>query len=990
MLGKNLYEVFPAIRTTDLFERHRRVAETGEPALIEVTSSTFQPDRRARPLSDSGGQAVERHRDDHHRRHGRRFQHKEDLKRALNFNKSIIASSPFSIIVTDKTGIITTVNPAAEKMLWYQESDLIGRNSIELHDPEELRQRALDLSTQFDTEVSPDHQVFRFAPERGLIDEREWTYIRKDGSRVPVQLVVTALRDSDECITGFVGISYDLTERKRADEYIYHVAHHDPLTGLPTRTLLRDRLEVFIERARRSQDNLAVMMVDLDNFKRVNDSLGHQAGDTVLCEISKRLQACVRKSDTVGRMGGDEFVVLLPDLRSDKDADEVCQKLLAAVAQPIRIGKHEIIVTASIGIGLFPGLRRRRQPLQERRLRHVSRQEQRTQRLAGLHSGNRHAGPAAVADGIGHCAMLSKLREFEILYQPQISFADGRMLGVESLLRWNSSEFGLVGPNTFIPLAEETGLIVPIGEWVLLQSCKEIAALQRRLGVEFSVAVNISPRQFQQKDFPATVERALQTSGLKPEQLELEITEHLLMVDSEESLEIMQRVRKLGVRFAIDDFGTGFSNMGYITRFAVDRIKIDRSFISRCDVDENSRAVTAAIIALAHSLQIEVIAEGVESEQHVQMLRQMSCDQAQGYFYSRPLKLVDMQNFSLRNLHEHSAPRSRHPSQTESNLIALSALGSMARPERFTPRKQTRNTSLMSERNKKRCIVLLPSGPHFERLFDEVLELAIIETGLVPSRLQRNSQSPTPINVFVDEIEQAEALLADISENTAEIWLAVGCAVALGKPLCLISSRHRSSACRSESSTCPLIPYPADAFPSDYIRASAEHHRPAVSDHARASITTAETTVPHKSRPSARSHLPTPSDDLVSYEIDRADHHRSQRPPTPASALAIWAWRCRPATARHLTSHAMNALKRRRFIERKPVQISEGNELHISENLFITRTGAGLADPPHAKSHRATHRAHRSRRAIPQRQVDHYFLEQPGLAPATHADTPAA
>ena len=178
-----------------------------------------------------------------------RFQHKEDLKRALNFNKSIIASSPFSIIVTDKAGIISSVNPAAERMLLYQESDLLGRSTLELHDSEELRRRALDLSTQFDTEVQPDHHVFRLAPEKGLIDEREWTYIRKDGSSIPVQLVVTALRDSEENITGFVGISYDLTERKRADEYIYHVAHHDPLTGLPTRTLLRDRLEVFIERA---------------------------------------------------------------------------------------------------------------------------------------------------------------------------------------------------------------------------------------------------------------------------------------------------------------------------------------------------------------------------------------------------------------------------------------------------------------------------------------------------------------------------------------------------------------------------------------------------------------------------------------------------------------------------------------------------------------------------------------------------------------------
>jgi diguanylate cyclase (GGDEF)-like protein/PAS domain S-box-containing protein len=676
ILGKNLYEVFPSIRTTDLFERHQRVAETGEPALIEVTSSTFQPvgkpgryQIQVVKLSNGIATTIT----DISARH----QHKEDLKSALNFNKSIIASSPFSIIVTDKTGIITSVNPAAERILWYQESDLLGRNSIELHDPEELRHRAIDLSMQFDTEVYPDHHVFRIAPEKGLIDEREWKYVRKDGSSVPVQLVVTALRDSDECITGFVGISYDLTERKRAEEYIYHVAHHDPLTGLPTRTLLRDRLEIFIERATRSQDKLAVMMVDLDNFKRVNDSLGHQAGDTVLCEISNRLRACIRKSDTVGRMGGDEFVVLLPDLRSDKDAEEVCQKLLAAVAQPIRVGKHEIIVTASIGIGLFPGCEDvdslfKNADFAMYRVKNSGR------------NGSQVYIPGFAMQGLQQLQMESALRtaledeEFEILYQPQISFANGRLVGMESLLRWNSAEFGLVGPNTFIPMAEETGLIVPIGEWVLHQSCKEVAALQQRLGVECSVAVNISPRQFQQKDFPATVERALHTSGLKPEQLELEITEHLLMVDSEESLEIMERVRKLGVRFAIDDFGTGFSNMGYITRFAVDRIKIDRSFISRCDVDENSRAVTAAIIALAHSLQIEVIAEGVESEQHVQTLRQMSCDQAQGYFYSRPLKLTDMHNFSIRNLHEHPHRDKVAPRKPDTKLLGHSALSSMA------------------------------------------------------------------------------------------------------------------------------------------------------------------------------------------------------------------------------------------------------------------------------------------------------------------------
>jgi diguanylate cyclase (GGDEF)-like protein/PAS domain S-box-containing protein len=676
LLGKTLLDVFPNLRSEDLFGPQKHVAETGEPALIEITSSIFDPKGQpgryqiqvvqlsngiATTISDVTAT----------------YQHKEELKQALSFNKSIIASSPFSIIVTDKAGVITSVNPAAERMLGYQESDLLGRDSMALHDAEELRQRALDLSVQFDAEVEPDHHVFRLGPERGLIDEREWTYIRKDSSRIPVQLVVTALRDSEECITGFVGISYDLTERKRAEEYIYHVAHHDHLTGLPTRTLLRDRLEVAIERATRSQDKLAVLMVDLDNFKRVNDSLGHQAGDTVLCEISKRLKSCVRKSDTVGRMGGDEFVVLLPDLRSDADAEEICQKLLSSVAQPIRIGKHEIIVTASIGISLFPICEDvetlfKNADFAMYRVKNSGR------------NGSQIYTPGISMQGLQQLQMESALRtalennEFEILYQPQISFVDGRILGVESLLRWNSSEFGLVGPSTFIPLAEETGLIVSIGEWVLLQSCKEIAALQRRLGVEFTVAINISPRQFQQRDFPATVEHALEISGLKPEQLELEITEHLLMVDSEESLEIMRRVRTLGVSFAIDDFGTGFSNMGYITRFAVDRIKIDRSFISRCDVDENSRAVTAAIIALAHGLQIEVIAEGVESEEHVQMLRQMRCDQAQGYFYSRPIKLTDLQTFSLQNLREH--PQLSHPTPRKpaSSLMAHTARTTLA------------------------------------------------------------------------------------------------------------------------------------------------------------------------------------------------------------------------------------------------------------------------------------------------------------------------
>jgi diguanylate cyclase (GGDEF)-like protein/PAS domain S-box-containing protein len=656
VLGQNLFEVFPSLRNPERFAIYKNVVRTGQQAILELTH----------PLFKSGGIPARYQIQVVKLQDGivmtftdvtLRAQYKEDLTRALSFNKSVVACSPFSIIVTDKAGLITCINPAAERMLSYQQSDLLGQSYTTLHDPVEIAHRAEELSSQFALEVNPDHHVFRLTPEKGLIDEREWTYIRKDGSRVPVQLVVSALRDTDECITGFLGISYDLTEKKRAEEYIHHVAHHDPLTGLPTRTLLRDRLELFIERAKRSQENLAVMMVDLDNFKRVNDSLGHHAGDTVLCEISTRLKSCIRKSDTVARMGGDEFVVLLPDLHSVADAQEICDKLLASVAQPIRIGTHDIVVTASVGISVFPDCEDVDALFKNADLAMY------TVKAHGR-NGSEIYTPELAMPGLEQLHMESALRnaldagEFEIVYQPQVSFPDNKMLGVEALLRWNSQAFGSVGPNTFVPIAEEIGLIVPIGEWVLIEACREIAALQSRLGVECSVAVNISPRQFQQKDFPATVESALRASGLKPHQLELEITEQLLMVDSEESLEIMQRVRKLGVRFAIDDFGTGFSNMGYITRFAVDRIKIDRSFVSRCDVDSTSRAVTSAIIALAHSLDIEVIAEGVESEQHVEMLTQMSCDQAQGYFYSRPLRPADLELFARQSLHKFPSARS--------------------------------------------------------------------------------------------------------------------------------------------------------------------------------------------------------------------------------------------------------------------------------------------------------------------------------------------
>jgi EAL domain-containing protein (putative c-di-GMP-specific phosphodiesterase class I) len=346
-------------------------------------------------------------------------------------------------------------------------------------------------------------------------------------------------------------------------------------------------------------------------------------------------------------MGGDEFAVLLSDVNSPEDARDIAAKLLDALAEPVLIGRHDLRITASIGISIFPdsdGI----DTLFKNADLAVARIKAHGRNGIELYT------PGLDMESTHKVQMESALRgaieanEFEIVYQPQISFSDDRMTGVEALLRWNSAEFGAVMPTTFIPLAEETGLIIPIGEWILRTACQQIAALQIELNREIAVAINLSPLQFQQKNFPATVERALLDSGLRPGQLELEITEQLLMIESVESIEIMRRVRMLGVRFAIDDFGTGFSNMGYITRFSVDRLKIDRSFISKCDSDANGRAVTSAIIALAHSLDLEVIAEGVETTRHIETLKLMQCDHAQGSLYSRPLQLAALRFFAAR------------------------------------------------------------------------------------------------------------------------------------------------------------------------------------------------------------------------------------------------------------------------------------------------------------------------------------------------------
>jgi diguanylate cyclase (GGDEF)-like protein/PAS domain S-box-containing protein len=673
------------------------------------------------------------------------------------------AATRVSIIATDPEGKITVFNSGAERMLLYKADEILGRLSLlDLHVDAELAQHAAGLSAEF---RRPIHGFDVLALRAALhdVEEREWTYVRRDGTTLIVAVSVTALRAEDGSITGFLHVGTDITERKRAEEMlrkqttaitasmdgigivnerleftyvndafvklygyrsahtilnrpitdlyepheqvrlitsvipvvqqrgrwrgeatgirsdgtsfpqevsltaidgggivcivrdvtektyaeeqIKHLAYHDALTNLPNRLLFKDRVTVALSHANRDNSRLAVLFLDLDRFKVINDSLGHNIGDQLLQAVAARVHACVRDSDTVARLGGDEFTVLLPRLKAADDAAPIAAKILEAVRHPFHIEGREFFTTTSIGISLFPEDGTDAETL-------IKNADTAMYQAKELGRDNYQLFNANVnAKALLRIALEHGLRkavaneEMEVHYQPIHDLRTGRISGMEALLRWRHPEMGAVPPATFIPLAEATGVMIPLGTWALRKACAQAKAWHDAGFQTLSLAVNLSVTQLQQTDLVEEVRAVLEETGLAPRLLELEITESSAMQNPEQSVRTLYDLKKLGIRISLDDFGTGHSSLSYLKRFPIDTLKIDQSFVHDITHDPDTAAIVQAIIAMAHSLRLKVIAEGVEFTEQANFLERHACDQMQGYLVKPPVSASEFLEF---------------------------------------------------------------------------------------------------------------------------------------------------------------------------------------------------------------------------------------------------------------------------------------------------------------------------------------------------------
>jgi diguanylate cyclase (GGDEF)-like protein/PAS domain S-box-containing protein len=543
------------------------------------------------------------------------------LKATNDRLESMVKNSPLAIYTSDLNNIVTSWNPAAQRMFGWTAEEAIGQKVLFI--PKDKLQEYEDIASRLRNGES--------------LNQVELTRQRRDGSVIHISLSNAPLFTVEGQPHAYLFLVADITERKLAEQKIQFQAFHDALTGLPNRLLLQDRFEQAKAHASRANCRVMLLFLDLDNFKNINDTLGHDCGDALLLQIATRLSVCMRETDTISRLGGDEFLILLPDLVQAEDAAPILAKLMEQMQLPFYADGQEISTSVSMGVTIFPEDGTSFDSL-------LKKADMAMYKAKGDGRNTyRYFDDAMDVEAVEHQFIRNGLRralernEFVLYYQPQIDLVSGAVIGVEALIRWNHPQLGMVSPARFIPVSEESGLIVPIGDWVLREACRQAMAWQRDGLPELCMAVNLSAVQFKRGSVEQSVVHALEESRLSPALLELELTESILIQNVEGVLDSVKRLKLLGVKLSIDDFGTGYSSLSYLKRFAIDKLKIDQSFVRDLGSNSDDAAIVCAIIQMARSLHLRTIAEGVETAHMLHKLSALGCDEAQGYHFARPM-----------------------------------------------------------------------------------------------------------------------------------------------------------------------------------------------------------------------------------------------------------------------------------------------------------------------------------------------------------------
>lgn len=539
----------------------------------------------------------------------------------IRLYERVFNNSSEGIMITNSKGIIVSVNSSFTRLTGYTQDEAIGERPSILHSGKQ--------------DVGFYINMWASIHEKGFWTGEIWNK-RKGGEVFPEWLSISTIYDEKGETINYVGIFSDITDKKKSEEYLIYLAHFDTLTSLPNRVLFKERLELAIEYANRYDKKVAVLYLDLDKFKVINDTLGHDVGDYILKQVSERLTHCVRNSDTVARLGGDEFSIILPEIKQQEDAISVAKKIFKALTYPFFYQDQELFITTSIGITFYPNDALSTEKLLKNAdsAMYRAKEQKSGYQLYSADKDDKPSRERIIEHGI-HEAL--KRDELDIHYQPQIDLKSKNIIGVEALLRWKHPELGNISPAEFIPLAEQTDLIVPIGEWVMREACREQKEWSEKGYIPITVAVNLSESQFMDNNLVPTILKIIKDTQIEAKYLNLEITEIINVYNINKIIQILTELREIGVKVSIDDFGTGILPLSYLKNLPITHLKIDKSFIDDLILDKSNLIIIKAIIEMAHGLNLKVVAEGVESEEQLLYLGNLNCNTVQGYYFYRPM-----------------------------------------------------------------------------------------------------------------------------------------------------------------------------------------------------------------------------------------------------------------------------------------------------------------------------------------------------------------